>query len=224
MQSAFVFFIVLSLCIILVAQTPEGPGFIDGTVLDEIGRSVKDAQVQAMLFDGEKMVTGFSTHTDDNGSFRYDRLQLGHYGLYAGKLEAGYRDTNDPCAGTRLVPVKLTSDEPSGRAMLRFAPKAGILTGWVTNAKTGERLNAILRISMPHCYETNGVSSRYKFHVLIPADTRVTLEVTAKGYKPWLYADPSYPSRLLRFELHSGSELELNIQLESDTTANEQKQ
>jgi hypothetical protein len=223
MKLVVLFSIALSLSFIVAAQTPDGPGSIEGVVLDEFGQPMQHTQVTAMLLEGEKMITGFNAHTDGTGSFRYEHLQIGDYGLYAGKLEAGYRDTNDPCSDRRLVPVKLTADAPSGRAVLRFAPKAGALVGSVTDAKTGERLNAILRISIARCLETTGVSSRYKFHHLVPADTVLTLEVTAKGYKPWLYADPSYPSQPLKFELSSGAELELNVQLEPDTSSNEQQ-
>jgi hypothetical protein len=45
----------------------------------------------------------------------------------------------------------------------------------------------------------------------------VTLKVTAEGYRPWLYADPSNPSRPLPLRLESGEERILNIELEPDT-------
>jgi hypothetical protein len=50
------------------------------------------------------------------------------------------------------------------------------------------------------------------FRWLIPPRVEVTLRVTAEGYRPWLYADPSTPLRL-----ESGEQRILNIELEPDT-------
>ena len=221
--SGLALIVVLSLPLILLAQVREGPGSIDGTVTDEFGQPVKHARVEAFSLQGEKMITGFDTHTDDSGSFRYQHLALGDFGLYAANLETGYRDTNDPCSERRLVRVKLTAEEPEGHTLLKFASKAGSLTGWVTDADTSEHLDAMLKISMGHCLETTGVSSRYKFHHLVPADTEITLEVTAKGYKSWVYPDSSSPSQPLKFRLQSGTELEVNPQLEREKSSDGQR-
>jgi hypothetical protein len=93
-QSGFVFTVALSVPFILAAQTQEGLGVINGTVLDEFGQPVEHAQVYEMVLQGEKIITVLNTHTDDIGGFRFEHLQLGEYGLYAAKLEAGYETGN----------------------------------------------------------------------------------------------------------------------------------
>ena len=204
-------------CLAITQARPSGS--IRGTVLDEYGNAVANAHVFA---DANRSGAGFlnaaDKETDDNGSFEFEQLPMGEYRVSAAKPEAGYRSTR-PDIFTKGPPVvaNLTRDNPSATVPLQFAPKAGTLTGRVTDATTGEALPFTVKltpVAHPNSYEsTAGFDPRFDFTILIPADTDVMVEVQADGHERWVYADSAQPSQPLSLQMRSGSELHLDIAL-----------
>jgi hypothetical protein len=95
-------------------------------------------------------------------------------------------------------------------------PKGATITGWVKDSDTGKTIPAHLSLApMAECgWSTTGTSGQFKFRLLVPPDTPIKFGACAERFQPWLYTDPSSPSRPLALELHPGSEFEIEIRLE----------
>jgi hypothetical protein len=81
--------------------------------------------------------------TDLTGHFAIDRLSWGRYGISAAKEDEGYPamlseffTRNHPAQEVTLGP-----DNPSATVPIRLGPKAGKLTGTVTDAVTSAPLS-----------------------------------------------------------------------------------
>lgn len=202
-----------------MAQTGRS-GTIRGTVVDEYGNHVADAQVFAEKRGSSGFMSVGYGKTDGSGVFQIEHLPMGEYEVSASKPESYYRSTRRGIfAENRRVVVKLVPENASEIVPLQFTAKAGALVGVVTDADTGQPLkcsvvlcNVVLaRFAHPNSNEAAWFER--EFTVLIPADTDVMVSVRAEGYKPWIYADPAQPSRPVPLRLKSGSELRVDIVL-----------
>lgn len=126
MSSAFVL-LFLSLTAICAAEVGEGS--IRGTVLDDDGSPVADAHVNAEVMQGSTILTVLNANTDDLGIFVFSGLGLGEYHVSAEKAEAGYLPTGDIFTSEPVLVVILTPHAPTAATVIRFHPKAGIITG-----------------------------------------------------------------------------------------------
>jgi hypothetical protein len=193
----FVEFLLLALS--LQAQTANDAGVITGRVVDAGGAPVRSAGVYVVPL-GHPLATRARTATaDENGAFVIDNLAFGTYGVYGSKEDEGYADTLW-FSSTEAPKVTISAREPSGAVVLRFGPKAGMITGTSRDERTGKPLAAIFTV--------RGVSQSKppNFRVLIPASEDFSLEATAEGYQTW-----ESGSRPLRLE--SGAQLHLDIRL-----------
>jgi hypothetical protein len=59
--------------------------------------------------------------------------------------------------------------------------------------------------------------SNGEFHVTLPPECDLVIIVSAKGYKGWIYTDPSSPSRPV-LRLAAGERKQLDIELEPKGT------
>jgi hypothetical protein len=101
----------------------------------------------------------------------------------------------------------ISQSSPTTEVQIKFGPKAGILTGLVTNAETGAPLGAVFKLTQagnPKVWFSAGEPPSYR--VLLPPSTRVLIEVSAPGYKTWESLSPLI--------LAAGSETRLNISLQ----------
>jgi hypothetical protein len=197
------------------AQSPEGS--IRGTVVADDGSPVSDAHVYSEVMQGSKILTVLTTNTDALGVFTFSGLARGEYRVSAEKQESGYLSTRpDIFACGPPLALVITPDTPTATTLIRFGPKAGVITGWVRDSATAKSIAAQLSLApVSGCgWSSTGTSGRFKFRLLIPADTAVNFGACAVGYKSWFYADPSNPSRPLPLQLRPGSELEIDIKLE----------
>jgi hypothetical protein len=192
-------------------------GSIRGTVLGDDGSPIADAHVYAEVMQRSKILTVLNANTDDLGIFVFSDLDTGEYHVYADKAEIGYLSTR-PDIFTAEPPrrVVLTPNKRSAATVIRFRPKAGIITGWVRDSATGRPVAAHLSLapSSDGRWSTAGTSGQFRFRLMIPADTTVKFGGCAEGYKVWSYADPSNPSRPVPLQLRSGAELKIDINLE----------
>lgn len=213
-------FLLLSALFLLAqtAQHPKSRGKIEGIVLDEQGRPVKNIGIHAVL---ER--TGMhmpSANSDDDGRYLISGLEPGTYDIFGESDRDAYPDTAMSFYSTsEPLKVRLEGDEPSATLVLGLGPRAGILTGTVVDQFTGRavlsRYNAhfiLKRLSNPD--ESIEITNPPTFRLLIPPGVQVTLDVAADGYKPWFYADPSNPAEHLPLRLESGQEVPLVVTLQ----------
>jgi carboxypeptidase family protein len=201
------------------AQSPDGA--IRGTVLAEDGSPIADAHVSAEAMRGNVIQTVLDVNTDDYGIFVFAHLAMGEYRLSAEKQESGYLSTRPDIFSSRSpFLVSLTSDTPMFSTVIRFAPKAAVITGWVRDAATGASIAAHLSLAPMESnrgWSTTGTNRKFKFRLQIPANTDVKFGACSEGYRTWFYADPSNTSRAIPLKLRSGETKELNVTLEKSS-------
>jgi hypothetical protein len=201
----------------LSAPAQNQEGLIRGTVLADDGSPVADAHLCADVMQGSTILTVLNTNTDDIGVFAFSGLALGEYRVSAEKQEAGYLSTRPDIFSCKPpLTLALTPGTPTTTTLIRFGPKAGVLTGWVRDSATSESIAAQLSLApVSGCgWSGTGTSGKFKFRLLIPADTAINFGACAVGYKPWFYDDPSNPSHPLPLQLRPGAELKIDINLE----------
>jgi hypothetical protein len=194
-----------------VSAQDHSTGLISGTAVDENGSPVQGALVNA----SSVAVPGIMQHTliryvltDAAGRFSIDRLDWGKYELFTKKEGSAYPNTSFSFYFSGSIPeVTITPRSPTADVQIRLGPKAGILTGSVTNAETGAPVNAgfkLVRVSPANNWFSTSQASNYR--VLLPSSTDVRVEVSAPGYKTWASSGP--------LRLQSGEEMRLDISLE----------
>jgi hypothetical protein len=163
-------------------------GSISGTIYDHNGAPVVGAHVSAEVMRGEKILTGLTTNTNDQGRFLFSHLKLGEYRISAEKREAGYLSTA-PDIFTCKPPltIVLSEESPMADTSVRFMPKGVTISGWVKNVKTSEPISAHLSLApVSKCgWSTTGTDGKYRFELLVPSDTPITFGACAEGYKAW---------------------------------------
>jgi hypothetical protein len=122
--------------------------------------------------------------------------------VFAKKEDEAYPTINFAFYGTgHPLTVTLSVEVPEVGTVIKLGPKAGALTGTVTDTVTGAPINT--EFKMWHLKKVNAdlsTSLRSEYRVLIPSDVDVVLEVHADGYETWYYpgygAAASAPLRL----------------------------
>ena len=208
-------------CLGLLLSTVSGQGqggVITGQVVDNNGAPLPSAQVTASEIGNRPGGIIPLAETDAKGHFELQHLKWATYRLYAAKPEAGYPNLrfafytrNQPTAPT----VTLTRGSPLATVTLLVGPKAGVIKGVITDAATGDPVNATIRLERsdaPTLWYARSVQSEYR--VLVPATVGISIEVTAEGYRKWVPSrEPDAPTRA-PISLKSGQELRLDIKLQ----------
>jgi len=149
-----------------------------------------------------------STKTDLAGKYRFEKLPLGRYTVYAHDEEAGYPDLGMAFYFGNGTPpeVKLTAEHPEAEFRVNLPPKAGFLLINLTNRKTGEAITSVdfklVPIRDPKRFLSGG-SVAPKL-LLLPADEDVQVHLTSDGFSTW--------DQLMH--LRSGERITLDLQLE----------
>ena len=201
-----------SVLTLILGATPaaaQNIGTIRGTVVDEAAAPISGAKVTARALDGRPTIGLIRyVETDRQGHFAIDRLEWGNYGVFAMKEESAYPDIGASLYSNDVFPrVTLATSAPTADIRIQLGPKAGTITGSVTNAVNGAPLNSsfkLMRSSAPDKWLSTSVPPTYR--VLIPPSTDVLLEVTAPGFETWR---PTHPLHLV-----PGAEMLLDIALE----------
>jgi len=206
--------VVFAIAFLTPAQSKDvGEGVIQGVVLGEGGQPVRGAKVHAEL-NGVAMAKGIRyVETDERGFFFIDRLDFGNYYVGAMKEEEGYGSSDTSFFNDSPLPVaQITAQHRSADVAVNLGPKAGILTGTISDAATGKPIPAGFDLAqVKDRAKRMSTSEAPNFRVLIPSSKEIEVKVSAPGYQAWVYPDPAIPSQVLRMD--PGSEIHLDIQL-----------
>ena len=114
----------------------------------------------------------------------------------------------------------LTDSYPTFNTVIRFEPKAGVISGWVRDAATGRPIRAHLGLapfSGRGGWSTTGTDGHFEFRLLVPSNTEVRFGACSEGYKRWFCAEPSQPSHVAPLELKPDFEVKIEVRLEPST-------
>jgi hypothetical protein len=206
--------------LVLAAEVAvAGTGKISGSVVDQSGMPVKQMTVEAWPL-GEGVMGGVpQALTDENGHFVISvwvgRFKDGTpYGLRWSVYVYQERDYY-PDLGSRFYAtasshgeiVNLTPEAPEATVQLKLGPKAGALTGKVTDAVTGAPVNPHFEFAWASDpANRRGHATKAEYRILLPSNTDIKVTVSSRGYKPW-----TYPGVI---NLGPGQDMTLNIQLQ----------
>jgi hypothetical protein len=189
----------------------ETKGEIIGTVVDERGSPVPNAQVSPQYL-GVALFRSLviSVDTDVHGRFTIDHLDWGRYAVHAGKEADGYPNTRFRLYQTRSAPqVSLSPQHIVRRVTVKIGPKGGVLVSSVRDAVTHTPVATQLVLKKHDGSGRIYLSEPPDFQVLLPADTDVLIEIRKEGYEPWVYATASRRS----IRLKSGVRMRLEVNL-----------
>jgi hypothetical protein len=208
--------VVLALtCGSLLAQDSKHAGVIRGIVLDATDQPVEDARVRANFTSGFSGIVP-SAHTDKSGQFVIRHLVWGEWYVTASKEQDGYPDESNAFYsgfGPSLVTVDLGADNLEQFVIVHLGQKAGSISGTVADAETGNPVEPCARLqrkNVPRASWSGYGLIESKFHLLIPADTEITLMIWAWGYEPWVYKNNDGDDAL---RVHASNQLKLQIRL-----------
>jgi Carboxypeptidase regulatory-like domain len=209
----------LNVFLLVGSAAAQRPGSISGTVADERGSPVVQAQVSVDPIDGRVRGTPVRmVETDKNGHFIMNNLDLVSYKIFVSKESAGYPDTAFAFYSNNAFPtVTLTASVPTATIALKVGPPAGVILGSVSNAADGAPVLAtflLRKASDPDDWISMSQKSEYR--VLAPPSVEVSVEVSAPGYKTWFYGGSSDPLNRPPIRLDSGKEMRLDIQLQPE--------
>ena len=210
------------------ADSSPPNGAISGTVLDQYGQPYKGVQVCTYMMgapSGSREARGDcpAATTDEAGRFRIDHVAMGTFGVEAIKPEDGYI----AFAGTSgKEMVTLTPNQSSATVVLKLGPKAGVLLPSVKDKFTGEPITSfevrweILDSDSRNTSYSGGQTIRHgERRAIVPPEKYLLLTISARGYKKWIYHDPSDPPRPAFIRLQPGEEKELVVELEPQAPA-----
>ncbi len=194
-------------------QTPPRFGSVEGIVIDQDGKAVAAASVEARV-DREPRRTNLFTTSDSAGKFALRDIPSGDVFLYAHKESEGYPDQFFAFFKTgdlSMVRVKVEGGQASQGVTIRLGEKAAYLNIELTD-ENGTRLGGQLtftRDDQPGHYQrgTSGAESM----MVPPVPFRLTVE--AMGYESWHYGGENWQGNSGLIALKSGQSLNLAVRL-----------
>ena len=200
-------------------DTPSrAEGGITGVVLTKGGQPAPGARVCTLMRRGNDTHGNCMATTDSEGQFTVEHLKAGTYHVLAINEAEGYTMQNQTPG--QEVAIDTNQPWPNVIITIRQDGRDGILIVSVTDKLTGR----IIRNAMVHYmaiddsdggggYASLTSSLAETVPVPVPSNCDLLVVVMAKGYRGWVYADPSNSSRpTLRLE--PGERKELDVQLE----------
>lgn len=210
---------ILFLSISVFAATAK----ITGTVTDQGGLPVRNMTVEAWPLDVGMSGGVPQAVTDDQGHFSL-KVATGtdSNGRPYGQKWAVYphqeRGDYYPDLSSRFFKtpesqaphVEIRAGTPVVNVDLKLGPKAGALSGQVTDASTGAPVRPEFHLAWASDPKNEmGESTRDRYRLLLPPNTDITLTVVARGYKLW-----TYPGSI---NIGPGQDMQLDIKLEPTT-------
>jgi hypothetical protein len=112
-------------------------------------------------------------------------LNTGNTKVYAKKDADGYADGSFEFYSNYLSPrVELTAAEAAATVKVTLGPRAGILSGTLTEEQTGQQKTGTIRLwRVDNPANSISMSIDSSFHVLVPAGVSVGVEVTCNGHE-----------------------------------------
>jgi len=194
-------------------------GTIRGKVLNEQGQPVVDAKVFVTLSDTAPHIGAIRYRiTDREGHFSIPNLTFAVYIVDMEAKTAGYANTHWAFYTDGLPPTKvaLTAMAPEADLVLITGPKAGIITGSISDAVTGNPLHATFhmwRIKDKDLHTSIETSVTPEYQVLIPPDVEVGISVHVPGYLEWYYPGSPDDTNLAGLILRSGQKMTIDVRL-----------
>jgi hypothetical protein len=207
--------LILPIFLLVGVSFGQGYGSIEGTVTDEGGMAVSGATVYAFSIGRPTAAAIPTTETDPEGHYIFKRLDYGRYAVAAGKPAEGYPTPwyVPNCEHKKDPEIELTDENQSAKLDLRFGKKAGVLVGTVTDADSGNPLDANVefRCIVDTSQFVNGSGlTNARFRVLVPSNTPVSMTVSQTGYENWHFTRNRAVEPLM---LAPGETLTLEIKL-----------
>jgi hypothetical protein len=219
----------LTICLAVHGQQSKPPhadeneGVIQGTLIYEDGKPVKDATVHAEPLD--RAMTGIVPYatTDKNGHFVVAHLLLGKYAVGGEKPDEGYPNMTIPFySDFKFDTVVVSSRNPVANVRVHLGPKAGILVGTVVDSLTSAPLNPCVefrRAKAPRNFLSGTGLVNAKYRVLVPSDTGLFMKVWYGGHKSWYYPGTTQKTQSRALNLKPGEVMTIDIRLERDPNA-----
>ena len=218
-----IFVIVSLLCAsrIIASEAADDLGVIRGVVVNESRNPVagatvfiETAPVLGMVAEGSLR----AANTDDTGQYMFDRLKSGTYRVYAMKESEGYPNPSFDFWGNGLIASAQVSHESTTLdVLLVIGPKAGSISGSISDSDTGKPIQASIRLwrtRNPEHYVAMSIESKY--NVLVPPNAEIDFEVKAQGYHTWRYLQDG-PSRDRKsLALRSAEQLAVDCRLQRE--------
>jgi len=207
--------------LMVISATSADAAKIKGTVVDQNGMPVAHMVVEATPLDMGTSGGLPRTITDETGHFALTvvsgRTSEGRpYGqrwaIYPHSDKGGgyYPDLSSRFYKTDksyAEHVTLTEEKPEAEVQIRLGPKAGALTGHVTDSRTGATLMPEFEFAWASEPSNRmGIRMRDPYRILLPADTDVRLVVQCEGHESWIYPGV--------INIGSGQDMKLDIKLE----------
>lgn len=205
-------------CASLAAENSRRPGIIRGIVLDGTENPAGDATVKANFTGGFSGIVP-SAKTDKSGHFVIQHLAFGEWYVTASKEQDGYPDqSNAFYVGFSSTPVTVALDAKHRKQIVtvHLGREAGTIFGTVVDAETGKAVEPCAQLQWKHAPSISWSGFgllKSQFHLLVPADTDITLTVWLWGYKPWFYKDKDGSDV---FQVAASKQLELQVRLIPD--------
>lgn len=210
----------LILPIFLLAGVSFGQGYgsIEGTVTDEGGMAISGATVYAFRIGPMTSVIP-TAETDAAGYYIFKRLDYGRYAVAPAKPADGYpRPFDVPnCTQMKYAEIELSDENQSAKSDLRFGKKAGVLVGTVSDADSGNPVDANVEfrcIVDPSQFVSGSGLTNARFRVLVPSDTPISMTVSQTGFENWHFTRNGVVEPIL---LAPGETLALEIRLKKNS-------
>lgn len=191
----------LLVSVVAVSLASAGTSKISGTVVDEGGTLRPNMVVEASPI-GMAWSGGIpQARTDEHGHFvltvvsgrEADGTLYGqHWLVYAHQDDAYYPDLSSAfysTPSTHARAVELTPESGDAVIEVRAGPRAGAITGHITDSATGAPLRPQFDLAWASGDPSKrmGIRTRDPYRILLPSNTDIKLIVQCEGHKPWTY-------------------------------------
>jgi Carboxypeptidase regulatory-like domain len=215
--------VILPIFLLVGVSFGQGYGSIEGTVTDEGGMVISGATVYAFSIRRPTASAIPSAETDAEGHYIFKRLDYGRYAVAPAKPADDYPTPwHVPnCAHMKYPEIELSDENQSAKFDLRFGKKAGVLVGTVTDADSGNPIDANVEfrcIVDPNEFVSGSGLTNARFRVLVPSDTPVSMTVSQTGFENWHFTRNGVVEPIL---LAPGETLTLEIRLKKNSASHE---
>jgi hypothetical protein len=184
--------LVLLLLSPVVAQLQQsGPnGTIYGVVVTLNGEPARNLRLTArpLLATGGHSGDFPHTRTNQAGEYRFQKLPLAAYIVYADDEAAGYSRVSTGPLGASVSEVEITTVHPETEFNFSLPPKAGFIRIHLTNRRTRAPISDMTVSVLPLDKADSGLftlSGGSAQLILVPPDRNLLLRVTAEGFREW---------------------------------------
>jgi hypothetical protein len=160
--------------------TAQAVGRITGTLINEDGQVVEQADVCTSATSASTTTTICRYPVNKEGQFQIENVKFGSYGIFATNEDEGYSIENQSPG----MKVAVTPENPSPNVTVRLRRRGGILTGSVTDKVSGKAIDG----AWIHYIDIDGGGSggthridRGQFGIAVPKDSDLLIYVSAEG-------------------------------------------